>query len=77
MRTSDALLAHMAAAGPVLQRLFELGGAARADIFGDPSPALVEAVAAFRAEHLRLDRRQMTRRHCRPTEARREAGAAP
>jgi quinol monooxygenase YgiN len=45
--SSDALLAHMANMGSVLQRLFELGGQVEADVFGDPSPALLEAAAAF------------------------------
>lgn len=46
--SSEALLAHMAARGPALQRLLELGGDLNADVFGDPSPALVEATAALK-----------------------------
>ena len=46
--SSEALLAHMAGGGSVHQRLFELGGDLKADVFGDPSPALVEATAAFK-----------------------------
>jgi quinol monooxygenase YgiN len=46
--SSEALLAHMAGMGTVLERLLELGGELKADFFGDPSPALVEATAAFK-----------------------------
>jgi quinol monooxygenase YgiN len=46
--SSEALLAHMAGLGSVIQRLVELGGDFKADVFGDPSPALVEATVAFK-----------------------------
>lgn len=45
--SSEALLAHMAGLGPLLQQLVELGGDLTADVFGDPSPALIEATVAF------------------------------
>jgi hypothetical protein len=44
---SEALLAHSANIGDLLPRLFELGGSFEAEVFGNPSPALLEAVAAF------------------------------
>ncbi len=43
----DAFLAHLAAAGPLLGRLVELGGGLELEMFGEPSAALREAVAAF------------------------------
>ena len=46
--SSDAFLAHLAAAGPLLGRLVELGGGLELELFGEPSPALLDAVAAFR-----------------------------
>jgi quinol monooxygenase YgiN len=46
--SSEALLAHMAGILPVVQRLVELGGEVKVDVFGDPSPALVEAMVAFK-----------------------------
>ena len=45
--SSDAFLAHLAGAGALLGRLVELGGGLELDVFGDPSAALREAVAAF------------------------------
>ena len=45
--SSDAFLAHLAGAGPLLARLVELGGGLELDVFGEPSPALRAAVAAF------------------------------
>ena len=45
--SSDAFLAHLAAAGPLLGRLVELGGGLELDLFGNPSPAVRDAVAAF------------------------------
>lgn len=48
--SSEALLAHMASVGPMVQRLVELAGGVKADVFGDPSPALVEATAAFKPQ---------------------------
>ena len=46
--SSEAVLAHMTGMGTVLERLLDLGGELKADFFGDPSPALVEATAAFK-----------------------------
>ena len=45
--SSDAFLAHLAGAGPLLARLVELGGGLELDVFGEPSAALRAAVAAF------------------------------
>lgn len=45
--SSDAFLAHLAGAGPLLARLVELGGGLELDVFGEPSPALRGAIAAF------------------------------
>jgi hypothetical protein len=45
--SSDALLAHLAGAGPLLGRLVELGGGLELEVFGEPSAALRDAVAAF------------------------------
>ncbi len=45
--SSDAFLAHLVGAGPLLGRLVELGGGLELDLFGDPSAALLDAVAAF------------------------------
>ena len=44
---SDAFLAHLAAAGPLLGRLIELGGGLELELYGAPSTALHDAVAAF------------------------------
>ena len=46
--SSDAFLAHLAGAGPLLGRLVELGGGLELEVFGEPSAALLDAVAAFR-----------------------------
>jgi quinol monooxygenase YgiN len=45
--SSDAFLAHLAAAGPLLGRLVELGGGLELEMFGEPSVALLDAVAPF------------------------------
>src|SRR6478752_3683413 len=45
--SSDAFLAHLGGAGPLLARLVELGGGLELDVFGEPSAALRAAVAAF------------------------------
>jgi hypothetical protein len=45
--SSDAFLVHLAGAGPLLGRLVELGGGLELEIFGEPSAALRDAVAAF------------------------------
>src|SRR6478609_11066403 len=45
--SSDAFLAHLAGAGPLLGRLVELGGGLELDLFGEPSAELRAAVAAF------------------------------
>ena len=44
---SEALLAHSANVGDLLPQLFELGGSLEVEMFGNPSPALAEALAAF------------------------------
>src|SRR4051794_32500143 len=44
---SDAFLAHLAASAPLLGRLIELGGGIELDLFGAPSGALRDAIAAF------------------------------
>jgi quinol monooxygenase YgiN len=44
---SDAFLAHLAAAGPLLGRLVELGGGLELELYGEPSTALLDAVAVF------------------------------
>ena len=45
--SSDAVLAHLGNVGPLLGRLVELGGGLELEVFGDPSPTLREALAAF------------------------------
>ena len=45
--TSDALLAHLVSAGPLLGRLVELGGGLELELFGEPTAELLDAVAAF------------------------------
>ena len=40
--SSDAFLAHLAGAGPLLGRLVELGGGLELEVFGEPSAALRE-----------------------------------
>lgn len=45
---SDAVLAHIAGVGGLLPRLIELGGGMEVEIFGSPSPALLEAAAALK-----------------------------
>ena len=45
--SSDAFLAHLAGAGPLLGRLVELGGGLELEVFGEPSAAVRDAVAAF------------------------------
>jgi hypothetical protein len=45
--SSDALLAHLAGAGSLLGRLVQLGGGLELEVFGEPSAALRDAVAAF------------------------------
>ena len=44
---SDAVLSHLVAAGAHLARLVEFGGGLHLDVFGEPSIALREALAAF------------------------------
>ena len=48
--SSDAFLAHLAAAGPLLGRLVELGGGLELELFGEPSAALLDAVSAFQPQ---------------------------
>ena len=45
--SSDAFLAHLAGAGPLLGRLVELGGGLELEVFGEPSTPLRDAIAAF------------------------------
>ena len=45
--SSDAFLAHLVGAGPLLGRLLELGGGLALELFGEPSVALRDAVADF------------------------------
>jgi hypothetical protein len=45
--SSDAFLAHLAGAGPLLGRLVELGGGLELDVFGAPSATVRDAIAAF------------------------------
>ena len=45
--SSDAFLSHLAGAGPRLGRLVELGGGLELEVFGAPSAAMRDAVAAF------------------------------
>ncbi len=45
--SSEAVFAHLGNVGPVLGRLVELGGGLKLDVYGDPSPELREALAAF------------------------------
>jgi len=45
--SSDAFLVHLAGAGPLLGRLVELGGGLELEVFGTPSAAVRDAVAAF------------------------------
>ena len=44
---SDAVLAHMANIGELLGKLVETGGGVEVEVFGDPSPELLAAAAAF------------------------------
>jgi Antibiotic biosynthesis monooxygenase len=44
---SDAVLAHVDNVGPLLGRLVELGGGLELEVFGEPSEALRNALAAF------------------------------
>ncbi len=45
--SSDAFLAHLTNAGPLLGQLIELGGGLELEVFGEPSAPLREAIAAF------------------------------
>jgi quinol monooxygenase YgiN len=45
--SSDAVLAHMAGMGDLLPRLMELGGGMNVEVFGTPSPTLLDAAAAL------------------------------
>jgi hypothetical protein len=44
---SDAILAHIANMGDLIGKLADLGGGVEIEVFGDPSPELVEAAATF------------------------------
>ena len=46
--SSDAFLAHLASAGPMLGRLVELGGGLELEVFGEPSAAVLDAIDGFR-----------------------------
>ncbi|MGD9703148.1 MAG: putative quinol monooxygenase [Acidimicrobiia bacterium] len=46
-QNSDAILAHMANLGDLIGRLAELGGGLEIEVFGAPSPQLLEAAAAL------------------------------
>lgn len=45
---SDAVLAHAARASSKLRRLPEIGGGFQIDVFGDPSPDVLAAIAPLR-----------------------------
>lgn len=45
--SSEAFLAHLAGAGPLLGRLVELGGGLSLDVFGEPSAALLDVLGPF------------------------------
>lgn len=45
--SSDAVLAHLGNVGPLIERLIELGGGLKLEVFGEPSAALREVIAAF------------------------------
>lgn len=45
--SSDAVLEHLGNVGPNLQRLVELGGGLELEVFGTPSKAVADAIAAF------------------------------
>ena len=45
--SSDAFLAHLTSAATLLGRLVELGGGLELEMYGEPSAALRDAVAAF------------------------------
>jgi quinol monooxygenase YgiN len=44
---SDAILAHIANMGDLIGKLADLGGGVEIEVFGDPSPGLVDAAATF------------------------------
>jgi quinol monooxygenase YgiN len=45
--SSEAVLAHLGAVGAQLGGMLETGSALRVEVFGEPSPELLEAGAAF------------------------------
>lgn len=45
--SSDALLAHAQASAETVGRLAELAGGLKVEIFGDPTPEVIEAMAAI------------------------------
>ena len=58
---SDAILAHMANMGDLIGKLAELGGGLEIEAFGDPSPELLEAAAAFEPTVYRFFQGKYTR----------------
>jgi hypothetical protein len=56
LASSEAFLAHIAHVGPRLAPLYAVAPITRALVFGDPSPAVREALAGLGAEYFpRLD----------------------
>lgn len=45
--SSEAVLEHVASIGDIFGRLIELGGGFQLEVFGSPSPQLLEAGAVF------------------------------
>ena len=45
--SSEAILAHLAMVGDVLGRLVDAGGGLEVELFGDPSPELLQAAEPF------------------------------
>ena len=52
---SDAVLSHLGNVGPLLGRLVYLGGGLELAVFGDPSAALRDAIAAFQPRIFSFD----------------------
>jgi quinol monooxygenase YgiN len=44
---SDAILAHMSNLGDLIGKLADLGGGVEVEVFGQPSPELLDAAAVF------------------------------
>ncbi len=45
--SSEAFLDHLAGNGPILTRLVDLGGGLELEVFGEPSDAVLAAIAGF------------------------------